>query len=286
MNVRTLVLQAGTDGFYFNGIEGVITMFDFSGITTEWWKVVLLFVIVIAIGAAAGIANALYERKKGIVRTTGTRELTYGAVCLAASFALSFVGLYKMPSGGTVTLASVLPIGLYCYFFGFRKSLVVCFAYMLLQFFQNPYIISPWSGLFDYVLPYLSISLIGLFPYDPKRYDKVLADGKTPVKAHLRIFIGFALYFVVRYLSHVLAGVLFWSSGIDFMIWHGDLAGFAALGYSLTYNVLFLLPDTLIAVAVAAVLLCNKAFNAIVASTFNGKNKADGSAKNDEGTAA
>ena len=65
-----------------------------------------------------------------------------------------------------------------------------------------------------------------------------------------------------------------------------DLAGFAALGYSLTYNVLFLLPDTLIAVAVAAVLLCNKAFNAIVASTFNGKNKADGSAKNDEGTAA
>ncbi|MFR6641033.1 MAG: hypothetical protein ACLUSP_06660 [Christensenellales bacterium] len=35
--------------------------------------------------------------------------------------------------------------------------------------------------------PYLSISLIGLFPYDPKRYDKVLADGKAPVKAHLRI---------------------------------------------------------------------------------------------------
>lgn len=261
-------------------------MFDFSGILTDWWKVLLLFVAVIAIGAAAAVANAIYERKKGIVRVTGTRELTYGAICLAASFALSFVGLYKMPFGGTITLASVLPIGLYCYFFGFRKSLVVCFAYMLLQFFQNPYIVSPWSGLFDYVLPYLAISLIGLFPYDENRYNKVVADGKNPIVAHKRIFIGFAVYFVVRLLSHVLAGVLFWSSGIDFMIWHGDLAGFAALGYSFTYNILFLLPDTLIAVAVAVILLANKAFNAFMASSFNGKNKADRSAKNDEGTAA
>lgn len=261
-------------------------MFDFSGITTDWWKMLLLFAVVIAIGICAAVLNAIYEQKKGIVRKTGTRELTYGAVCLAASFALSFVSLYKMPSGGTVTLASVLPIGLYCYFFGFRKSLVVCFAYMLLQFFQNPYIISPWSGLFDYVLPYLSIALIGLFPYDENKYEKTVANGKNPIAAHSRVFIGFAVYFVVRLSSHVLAGVLFWSSGIDFMIWQGDLVGFAALGYSFTYNILFLLPDTLISVAVAVVLLCNKAFNAFMASSFNGKNKADGSAKNDQGTAA
>lgn len=260
-------------------------MFDFSGVLTKWWKILLLFVAVIAAGAALAVVTTLIERRRGIVRRTTTRELTYAAVCLAASFALSFVSLYRMPAGGSITLASILPLGVYCYFFGFRKSFVVCLAFTLLQFVQSPYVVSPWSGLFDYLLPYLAISLVGLFPYDPNKYAKVASSNKPLIAAHSGAFIGFTLYFVVRLASHVLAGVLFWSSGIDFMIWQGDLAGFTAFIYSLTYNGLFLLPDTAITVAIAAVLLNGKAFNAFMASSFDGQRKPDGGAKDDEGTA-
>lgn len=269
-------------GWSFLVVLKDISMFDFSGISISPWQVVLLFAVVIAIMALLFVATAVVEKKKGIVRVTGTREITYGAVCLAAAFALSFIKLFSLPFGGSITLASVLPIGLYCYYFGFRKSMVVCFAFMLLQFFQNPYIVSPWSALLDYFLPFLAISLIGVFSYSPKKYENALMNNKPVVTAHLRILIGFGLYFVVRYLSHVLAGILFWSSGIDFMIWHGDLAGWAAVSYSLVYNIIYLLPDTLIAAGLSVVLLANKAFNAFMAKSFHAQKHSDTGTENNE----
>ena len=261
-------------------------MFDFGNVLTEPWKMVVLFVVVIAIMALLFVLTAIVEKKKGIVRVTGTRELTYGAICLAAAFALSFIKLFSLPFGGSITLASVLPIGLYCYYFGFRKSMIVCFAFMLLQFFQNPYIVSPWSALLDYFLPFLAISLIGVLSYSPAKYENALMNNRPVVTAHFNILLGYAFYFLVRYLSHVLAGILFWSSGIDFMIWQGALAGWAAVSYSLVYNIIYLLPDTVIAAGLSVVLLSNKAFNAFMAKSFHAKKNADGSAENNEGAAS
>ena len=268
-------------GGFFMGALKEFYMFDFSSVMAEPWQMIVLFVVIIAILAAAFIVTAIVEKRLGIVRVTGTREITYGAICLAASFALSFVSVFKMPFGGSITLASILPIALYCYYFGLRKSLVVCFTYTLLQFMQNPYIISPWSALLDYLLPYLALCLIGVFSYKPNKYETVLQNGKNPIRAHGGIFIGFALYFVVRYASHILAGVLFWSEGISFWGWQGDLVGWAAFSYSAVYNGLFLLPDTLIAAACALFILSNKAFNAFMAKSFYAIQNSDTRAKND-----
>ena len=243
-------------------------MFDFSSVFVDTWQMVLLFVVVFAVLATAFVVTAIIEKRHGIVRITGTREITYGAICLASSFALSFISVFKMPFGGTITLASVLPIAIYCYYFGLRKSLVVCFTYTLLQFVQNPYIISPWSALLDYLLPYLALCLTGLFSYSPKKYETSLTNGKNPIASHGGIFIGFGLYFIVRYASHILAGMLFWSQGIDFMVWQGDLVGWASFSYSAVYNGLFLVPDTLIAVLCAIFILSNKAFNTFMAKSF------------------
>ncbi len=253
----------------------------FEDVYVDAWQILLLFAIVIAILAIAFVITAIVEKRRGIVRVTGTRELTYGAICLAASFALSYVTLFRLPNGGSITLASILPIALYCYYFGFRKSIILCFAYMLLQFFQGPYVVSAWSALFDYLLPYLALCLIGIFSYNPQSYETTLKNNKPVFSAHLKILIGFALYFLVRYISHVLAGVLFWSSGIDFMIWQGDLSGWVAIGYSMAYNALFLVPDTLIAMIVAVAVLANKAFNGFMAKSFHAKNNADSRTIND-----
>lgn len=253
-----------------------------SGVSVAWWQVLLVVLVVVAVVAAALLAISYVSKRKGIAFERSTRDLTYGAICLAASYALSFIPIYSLPNGGTVTPASALPLLIYCYYFGFRKSLVVSTAYALLQLIQKPYIVSPYSALLDYIVPFMAFSLAGVFPFKPSVYAKTVAAKRPLLAAHARFLIGVGLYFVVRYCSHVLAGVLFWSNGIDFLGWSGDLGGAVAWGYSLTYNLLFLLPDTALAAAVGGVLLSSKTFNAFMATSRHAHKNADTAEEHDE----
>lgn len=239
-----------------------------DGVLIPWWQFAITIAIFFAVLAGIIVAITIYNKKKGEGFKFTTKDLTYGAVCLASSYALSFIPLFKMPFGGTVTPASILPIIIYCYFFGFRKSLVVSSAYMVLQLLQGPYIISPYSAMLDYLVPYTAICLVGLFRANMSKIDKI-GDG-TAIKSHANFFIGVAVYFVVRYFSHILAGVLFWSNLYDstFMIWSGELSGIMAWTYSITYNGLFLIPDTLIAVIAGIFVLNSKSFNKFMVSSL------------------
>ena len=67
-----------------------------------------------------------------------TKSLVYGALCIALSFALSYVKLFSMPMGGSVTLCSMLPLMFYSYRFGLSKGLLAGLAYGLLQLIQKP----------------------------------------------------------------------------------------------------------------------------------------------------
>lgn len=251
-------------------------------IYTDWWKVLLVIVGALALVALVIVIISSVKRKKGMSLPRSTKDLTYGAICLSASFALSFISIFTMPNGGTITPASALPLLIYCYYFGFRKGSIVCSAYMILQLIQKPYIVSPWSALFDYLVPFLAMSLVGIFHYSPTLYNKTLAAGKPPIKSHYRFFIGVIFYFLIRYVSHVTAGVLFWSGDINFLFWNGDLAGTVALGYSLTYNLLYLLPDTIIAAGAGLALLCSKTFNGFMATNSYTFKNTDTTAKNNQ----
>ena len=70
------------------------------------------------------------------------------------------------------------------------------------------------------------------------------------------------------------------------MGWVGDLTGATAWAYSTTYNALFLVPDTAIALAAGIFLLASKAFNRFMASSANALQNSDSRAKNDKRTAA
>lgn len=245
-------------------------MFDkeyWDGVQIAWWQVLLTVLIVLAVIAAVIALITFLGKRKGAEFTKSTKDITYGAICIAASYALSFISIYSLPAGGTITPAAVLPMLIYCYYFGFRKSLIVSCVYMLLQLLQKPYIISPWSALLDYFLPYLALSLGGLFKFNRKRYETVTANGKAAIRSHAGFFVGAALYFIVRLFSHVLAGVLFWATDTNFLFWAGELTGAAAWAYSITYNLCYLVPDTIIALAAGTVLLSSKAFNTFMASS-------------------
>ena len=233
----------------------------------------MLLVVLGTLAVVAGIIAvvSVVQHKRGIKFERSTKDLTYGAICLAASFALSYIKVFSLPAGGSITVASMLPILIYCYYFGFRKSLIVSTAYVMLQFIQGPYVVSPWSALFDYVFPYLAPSLVGLFKFKRENYEAMVSKGKNPFGCHAGFFIGCAVYFVARLFSHILAGVLFWSdiSWMEngFLMWSGVLSGGAAWAYSTTYNIIFLAPDTAIAIVAGMFLLMSKAFNKFMANS-------------------
>lgn len=250
-------------------------MFDFQYVYTNPWFMILMIVIIAAVGVGLYFLSAYVDKKRGIERKTTTKELVFGAICVALSFVLSMIRLFRLANAGSITLASIFPIALYCYIFGFNKSMVVCFVFSLLNFCQGPYVISVWSAFLDYLLPYLAVALVGIFAVNPNTFTK---EGPA-LKKHGKFFIGLAVYFIVRLFSHTLAGVLFWSEGVDFWIFSGDLVGWASFAYSLTYNLAYLLPDTLVAGVVALFLFSSKSVNReiykLVCSAKVKKNKAE-----------
>ena len=235
-------------------------MFDFSYVYESPYLMAIMVVVIAGIGVGLSFLSSYMDKKRGIVRKTTTKELVFGAVCVALSFVLSLIRLFRLANAGSVTLASIFPIALYCYVFGFNKSMAVCFVFSLLNFCQGPYVISVWSALLDYLLPYLALSLVGIFSINPNKFN-----SNATAKNHGKFFIGIACYFVVRLFSHTLAGVLFWSEGVDFWIFSGDLVGWTAFLYSICYNLAYLLPDTLVALAVSMILLSSKSINREIA---------------------
>lgn len=89
------------------------------------------------------------------------RSLVYGAAAMAMAFVLSYIKLFSMPAGGSVTLCSMLPLLIYAHMFGWKKGLLCSLAYGLLQFIQKPEIYHWAQILLDYPLAFLCLGLAG-----------------------------------------------------------------------------------------------------------------------------
>ncbi len=257
----------------FSTLFGANKLFDFDDFkeADTMLRATLILCICLFVALIAGTLIAYFALKaKGKRDVIRTKDLTYGAICLAASYALSFLGI-GLPYGGTITFASVLPIMIYCYYFGFFKGLVVTVSYTVLQFFQSPSIVHPMSAVLDYAIPYLSLAFLGVFSYRQSRYNKIITDGKHQLAAHVPFFIGVACYFAVRYISHVLSGVLFWG---EYIAWDGWWQNHL-WAYSFAYNGVFFIPDTIIALCAAVGVLSSKSFNRFMASSANVSTSSD-----------
>ena len=64
------------------------------------------------------------------------KMLTECAVMLALAFALSSAKLFEMPLGGSVTVASMLPIMLISFKWGNKTGLITAFLYSITQALQ------------------------------------------------------------------------------------------------------------------------------------------------------
>ena len=91
------------------------------------------------------------------------KGLAICGVCIALAYALSYVKIFSMPLGGSVTLCSMVFICIIGYFLGWKYSLSAALAYGILQFVQKPEIYTPMQVVIDYGLSFMALGLSGFF---------------------------------------------------------------------------------------------------------------------------
>ncbi len=221
-------------GFKFKKPE-----FDFNDLNSN------LYVALTVVTAVLLLAVLFFVSGKEKNTAGKTRMMAFAGVSIALGSVLSLIRLWRMPLGGSITPASMLPLAIFAFAFGPKKGVLVSFVYGLLQVLLGGWVVHPLQLLLDYPLAYAMIGLSGVFYKSKNRWMWLVA---------------FTIGVVARYLMHVLSGVAFW----DVMGY--DAAGFGyKLTYSLGYNS-YLFVDGAIAAALMAVLLTNKSFVGLIKS--------------------
>lgn len=146
--------------------EGARIMSWFSEAFGDFQDIQWYTLVISAAAIAAGIFGAVWyarKRKSGDISKLqwSTHELTTAALCIGLSFLLSFIKLFSMPAGGSITAVSMLPILAFAYIYGPRKGILTGLVYSLLQFIQEPFILAPMQVILDYPLAFGALGLAG-----------------------------------------------------------------------------------------------------------------------------
>lgn len=158
------------------------------------------------------------------------RMMANASLCIALSFILSYIRLYKLPQGGSITLASMLPLFMFAFAYGVGPGMLTGAACGFLQFIQDAYFVHPFQLLLDYPLAYAMLGLCGFAPILSKRYGMQM---------------GILLGAFGRFLCAFLSGVVFFGMYAP--------EGQNVIFYSIVYNGLYLIPETTICIALAMV---------------------------------
>lgn len=185
--------------------------------------------------AAAVLAVALIVylvRRKKEEKTFAAAEtasptliLVHGALCIAISFVLSYFKLFSMPNGGSITLASMLPLMVYSNRYGAKYGVMAGVVYGFLQYIQNPEMTHWVQMIVDYPVAFGVIGLGGLVRGEKNLVFSVLIGG------------------TLRFLCHLFTGAVFFGEYAA--------AGQSAFMYSLLYNAPYLFADVAICVVIA-----------------------------------
>jgi thiamine transporter len=159
--------------------------------------------------------------------------LVEAGIMIALAQILSYVKIFEMPLGGSVTAGSMVPILVFAVRWGAKKGLLVGMVYGILQFLLGPkWSFHPLSIFLDYVAAFALLGLVGLFKRDTKG-----------------ITIGTFMGIFGRFASHVISGVVVFASSAP--------EGSHPLLYSIAYNGAYLLPEFIISL-ILVLFLVNK----------------------------
>lgn len=163
------------------------------------------------------------------------------AMMIAMSTVLSMISLFHLPQGGSVTLASMVPLVLVSYRHGLKWGIGTAFAHSLLQmmlgFYAPPtqtFLAFTAVILLDYVLAFTVLGTAAFF-------------GRPFKNRAVSAAVGAASVTFLRFLCSFLSGILIWSSYAP--------EGTPVWLYSLTYNGSYMLPEIILTTVVTLILV-------------------------------
>ena len=177
-------------------------------------KVLLGALIAVILVIAVLIAKKENEKKKAILTV---KQLAFCGMAIALGTVLSNIKVFKFPTGGSITLLSMLVITLPGYWFGLIPGILTGIAYGALQLIIDPYVLFPLQLVVDYILAFGALGLAGIF-----------AEKKNG------LIFGYITAVIGRYVFAVISGCAFFGM----YAWEG----WNPLGYSLAYNAIYIPP--------------------------------------------
>ena len=206
-----------------------------GGLTTAGYVLtaVAVFALLILISTLAG-------KKK----TVNAKQLAFAAGALALAIVTSYIKLFHLPMGGSVTLFSMFFVTLIGYWYGPAVGLMAGVAYGLLQMILDPYIVSIPQMLIDYPFAFGALGLAGFF-----------SEKKNGM------IIGYIVSVLGRFVFSVLSGVIFFGMYAP--------EGMSPLVYAIVYNGSYLATEAAITIILLCVPAVKKALATIKTQALN-----------------
>ena len=186
-----------------------------------------------------------------------TKALVESGLLLALATILSMLKIFELPYGGSITLASMLPIVIIAYRRGLKWGIGAAGVYSVLQIFTGMKTVSAfflpgdsqeiwWRALLivflDYIVAYTVIGFAAVF--------------RKKASASEALCLGAVFGLLLRFLTHIVSGAVFFGSYAEwFFSKFGDFgAGILnsysgaslALVYSVIYNATYMVPEIII----------------------------------------
>lgn len=148
-----------------------------------------------------------------------TRVLVEASLSVALTVTLSYVKIFRMPQGGSITLENV-PLLLFSLRYGFKFGFGAGAVAGLLQLMLGGYVAHPVQAILDYPLAFAALGLAGA------------------MKNHR--WMGITIGTIARLACHVASGVVFFASYAP--------AGQNPFIYSLVYNGSYMIPNMILSI--------------------------------------
>ena len=206
-----------------------------GGLTTAGYAVTIIA------GIALFLAAVFFASKSSSKKRMSTKQLVFCAAALALAYLTSYIKLFEMPWGGSVTLCSMLFIVLIANWYGPKTGVLVGLAYGIIQFIQEPYVLSFFQVCCDYILAFAALGVAGFF-----------------AKSKYGLVKGYIIAVLARGVFHAIGGYLYW---MDYM--PDNFPKALASLYPILYNYSYLLVEGVITVIIISIPAVSKALGRV-----------------------
>ncbi len=206
-----------------------------GGLTTAGYAITIIAGVILFVLA---IIFASKHSEKGKITT---HQLVFCAMAMALAFITSYIKLYELPWGGSVTLCSMLFIVLVANWYGVETGILVGLAYGILQFIQGPYVLSFFQVGCDYIFAFAALGIAGFF-----------------AKQNHGLLKGYIAAVFARGVFHTIGGYLYW---MEYMPdnFPATLKNF----YPIVYNYSYLVIEALITIIIISIPAVSKGLQQI-----------------------